>query len=101
MSIKRRTNATYGDDDRNTSAADMTSDGQRPSGGSGLSRSSHLGQNDEPDASSRSLVGGLSDDQLWLLLRRFDKVWHPTTFMAMAHGPQGGLYTPSNIRAKA
>ena len=35
-----------------------------------------LGWNDHPKDMPKPLVGGLRNEDLWLLVRRFNKVWH-------------------------
>ncbi|KAK6543625.1 hypothetical protein TWF694_000367 [Orbilia ellipsospora] len=48
-----------------------------------------LGWNDPTDEISRPLVGGLTNEELWTLVRRFNKqIYH---VKAMPHAPPGGL----------
>ncbi|KAJ6263075.1 hypothetical protein Dda_1634 [Drechslerella dactyloides] len=48
-----------------------------------------LGWNDPTHAIPRPLVGGLTNDELWTLIRRFNK--HTYHVKAMPHAPPGGL----------
>lgn len=70
----------HGIGDRNGVAAEWpASDGIAQSEGGDSNGFSDPSQSNESGHATRSLVDGLSNDKLWLLLRRFDKVYETPT----------------------